>query len=51
MEVTSLIDHVKADRARRITTEWGLSLHVKCDDFSLLFDMGSLGHFWTTQLL
>jgi 7,8-dihydropterin-6-yl-methyl-4-(beta-D-ribofuranosyl)aminobenzene 5'-phosphate synthase len=45
VEVTSLIDHVRADEARRIATEWGLSFHVKCNDFSLLFDMGSSGHF------
>lgn len=45
MEVTSLIDHDKTRTGTGITTEWGLSLHVKCDDFSLLFDMGSSGRF------
>lgn len=45
MEVTSLIDHVKTGPKNGITTEWGLSLHVKSDDFSMLFDMGSSGHF------
>jgi len=45
MEVTSLIDHVKTTTGKGITTEWGLSLHVKCDDFSVLFDTGSSGHF------
>jgi 7,8-dihydropterin-6-yl-methyl-4-(beta-D-ribofuranosyl)aminobenzene 5'-phosphate synthase len=45
MEVTSLVDHVKTTTATGITTEWGLSFHVKCDDFSMLFDFGSSGHF------
>ena len=45
MEFTSLIDHVKIGPEKGITTEWGLSLHLKCDDFSMLFDMGSSGHF------
>lgn len=45
MEVTSLIDHTKTGPKNRITTEWGLSLHVKCNDFSILFDMGSSGRF------
>jgi 7,8-dihydropterin-6-yl-methyl-4-(beta-D-ribofuranosyl)aminobenzene 5'-phosphate synthase len=45
MEVTSLIDHVKTTPGAGITTEWGLSLHLKCNDFSMLFDMGSSGHF------
>jgi 7,8-dihydropterin-6-yl-methyl-4-(beta-D-ribofuranosyl)aminobenzene 5'-phosphate synthase len=45
MEVTSLVDHVKTTTGTGITTEWGLSLHVKCDDFSILFDTGSSGHF------
>ena len=45
MEVTSLIDHAKIGRKNGITTECGLSLHVKSDDFSMLFDMGSSGHF------
>jgi len=45
MEVTSLVDHVKTTTGKGITAEWGLSLHVKCDDFSLLFDMGSSGRF------
>jgi len=45
MEVTSLIDHVKTTPGTGITTEWGLSLHLKCNDFSMLFDMGASGHF------
>src|SRR6516162_7416160 len=45
MEVTSLIDHVKARAEKAITTEWGLSFHVKSNDFSILFDMGSSRHF------
>ena len=45
MEVTSLIDHEKTPTGVRIATEWGLSLHVKCDNFSLLFDTGSSGRF------
>jgi 7,8-dihydropterin-6-yl-methyl-4-(beta-D-ribofuranosyl)aminobenzene 5'-phosphate synthase len=45
MEVTSLIDHVKTTTGTGITTEWGLSLHVACDNFSVLFDMGPSGHF------
>ena len=45
MEVTSLIDHIKTTSAAGITTEWGLSLHLKCKDFSMLFDMGPSGHF------
>lgn len=45
MEVTSLVDHVKTTTEKGITAEWGLSLHVKFDDFSLLFDMGSSGRF------
>ena len=45
MEVTSLIDHIRARGNKGIVTEWGLSLHVKCNDFSILFDMGSSGHF------
>jgi 7,8-dihydropterin-6-yl-methyl-4-(beta-D-ribofuranosyl)aminobenzene 5'-phosphate synthase len=45
MEVISLIDHVKTTPGTGITTEWGLSLHLKCDDFSMLFDMGASGHF------
>lgn len=43
MEVTSLIDHKKTTAGMRIAAEWGLSLHVKCDNFSLLFDTGSSG--------
>jgi 7,8-dihydropterin-6-yl-methyl-4-(beta-D-ribofuranosyl)aminobenzene 5'-phosphate synthase len=45
MEVTSLVDHVRRRIGARITTEWGLSLHVKCGDLSILFDMGSSGRF------
>lgn len=45
MEITSLIDHVKTTTGTAITTEWGLSLHLKCNEFSMLFDMGSSGHF------
>lgn len=45
MEITSLIDHVKTTTGTAITTEWGLSLHLKRNDFSMLFDMGSSGHF------
>lgn len=45
MGVTSLIDHVKTGPNNGITTEWGLSLHVKSDDFSMVFDMGLSGHF------
>lgn len=43
MEVTSLIDHVKTGPKNGITTEWGLSLHMKSEDFSMLLDMGSSG--------
>jgi hypothetical protein len=42
VEVTSLIDHVKTTTRAGIATEWGLSLHVKCDDFSMLFDILAL---------
>ena len=45
MEVTSLIEHVKTTTGTGITTEWGLSLHLQCSDFSMLFDMGPSGHF------
>jgi len=45
MEITSLIDHLKKTTGTAITTEWGLSLHLKRNDFSMLFDMGSSGHF------
>jgi metal-dependent hydrolase (beta-lactamase superfamily II) len=45
MEVTSLIDHLKTTTGTGITTEWGLSLHLQCSDFSMLFDMGPSGHF------
>lgn len=45
MEVTSLIDHKKTTTGMRIATEWGLSLHVRGDNFSLLFDTGSSGRF------
>jgi 7,8-dihydropterin-6-yl-methyl-4-(beta-D-ribofuranosyl)aminobenzene 5'-phosphate synthase len=44
MEVTSLVDHVKTT-GTGVATEWGLSLHVKCDGFSILFDTGSSGRF------
>jgi 7,8-dihydropterin-6-yl-methyl-4-(beta-D-ribofuranosyl)aminobenzene 5'-phosphate synthase len=44
MEVTSLVDHVKTT-GTGLATEWGLSLHVKCDGFSILFDTGSSGRF------
>ena len=36
MEVTSLIDHVKTGPKNGITTKWGLSLHMKSEDFSYL---------------
>src|SRR5215469_1780619 len=45
VEVTSLVDHVKITTGKGISTEWGLSLHVKCNDLSILFDMGPSGHF------
>jgi 7,8-dihydropterin-6-yl-methyl-4-(beta-D-ribofuranosyl)aminobenzene 5'-phosphate synthase len=45
MEVTSLVDHVKTTGSTGVATEWGLSLHVKCAGFSILFDTGSSGHF------
>jgi metal-dependent hydrolase (beta-lactamase superfamily II) len=45
MEVTSLVDHVKTTDSTGVATERGLSLHVKCDGFSILFDTGSSGHF------
>jgi 7,8-dihydropterin-6-yl-methyl-4-(beta-D-ribofuranosyl)aminobenzene 5'-phosphate synthase len=44
MEVTSLVDHVKTT-GTGVGTEWGLSLHVKCNGFSILFDTGSSGRF------
>jgi 7,8-dihydropterin-6-yl-methyl-4-(beta-D-ribofuranosyl)aminobenzene 5'-phosphate synthase len=44
MEVTSLIDNLKT-AGTGLVTEWGLSLHVKCDGFSIIFDTGSSGHF------
>jgi hypothetical protein len=41
MEVASLFDHDKTTTGTEIAAAWALSLHAKCDDFSLLFDMGS----------
>ncbi len=45
MEITSLTDHVKTTTGTAITTEWGLSLHLKRNNVSMLFDMASSGHF------
>ncbi len=43
MEITSLTDHVKTTTGTAITTEWGLSLHLKRNNVSMLFDMASSG--------
>src|SRR5256884_2168060 len=45
MEITSLTDHVKTTTGTAITTEWGLSLRLKRNNVSMLFDMASSGHF------
>src|SRR5256884_5082036 len=45
MEITPPNDHVKTTPGTAITTEWGLSLPLKRNNVSMLFDMASSGHF------
>src|SRR5438874_7470107 len=43
-------DHVKTTTGTAITTEWGLSLHLKRNNVSMLFDMASSGDRKSTRL-
>lgn len=51
MEITSLIDHVKTTTGTAITTEWGLSLHLKRNTSPCFLTWALQDISWTTPPL
>lgn len=45
MKVTTLIENNPARNDKRLTAEWGLSLHITFNNLNILFDTGSSGSF------
>jgi 7,8-dihydropterin-6-yl-methyl-4-(beta-D-ribofuranosyl)aminobenzene 5'-phosphate synthase len=45
MQITTLIENRKSKADSRLASEWGLSLHIKINKYSILFDSGSSGTF------